>query len=122
MVEQGKILTGKFFKFAGILVLSYSILLFTGGFIGFLTKKSLVSLLMGGTFSLSLLFSSVLLLSYRRWGIYLSFVLLFLLEGFFSWRFLLSLQFLPAGLMFILTSVSLLLLLLQLLKSFKDPS
>ncbi|MBI3211473.1 MAG: TMEM14 family protein [Simkania negevensis] len=121
-MEQGKVLTGKFFKFTGILVLSYSILLFMGGFIGFLTKRSLPSLLMGSTFSLSLLFSAVLLLSYRRWGIYLSFLLLLLLEGFFALRYILSFQFLPSGLMFFLTTVTLFLFFLKLFKMLKDRS
>lgn len=121
-MEQGKVLTDKFFKFAGVLVLSYSILLFIGGFIGFLTKHSLPSLVMGSIFSLSLLFSAVLLLSYRKGGIYLSFFLLLLLEGFFALRYILSFQLLPSGLMFFLTTITLFLFFLKLFKTLKDHS
>ncbi|WP_194847139.1 TMEM14 family protein [Candidatus Neptunochlamydia vexilliferae] len=108
------------FKKIGVTVLLYSILVFAGGVMGFATKKSLPSLLAGGTFGLALLFSSVKVLTFRRWGLYASLILLLLLDAFFSYRFLLTQALFPAGMMLIVTTATLILLLFQLRTSKSD--
>ena len=104
------------FKSCGVIVLLYSILVFVGGFMGFALKGSLPSLAMGSLFGLSLLLTSVFILTYRKWGIYTAFGLIFLLAAFFSYRFVLTQVFFPAGMMLILTSLTIILLVLKLTK------
>ncbi len=104
----------KIFRKIGVTVLLYSILVFAGGVMGFAIKKSLPSLLAGGVFGLALLFSSVKTLTFRRWGLYSSFILMLLLDAFFSYRFLLAQTLFPAGMMLIVTTAALIFLILQL--------
>ena len=101
-------------KSMGVIVLLYSILVFTGGVIGFITKKSLPSLLMGSLFGLSLLFASVKILTLRKWALYFALGLILTLDAFFSYRLVTSFTLFPAGIMVIITMVVLILLVLKL--------
>lgn len=104
----------------GYVLLIYAILVFSGGLMGFIMKKSIPSLVAGGAFGLTLLWSSVLHFTCRKWGIYFAFILLFLLEGFFSYRFVISEKFFPAGVMLILTSGVIILLVTTLVKGSRE--
>lgn len=92
----------------GYSLLIFAVLVFLGGSIGYCLKKSLPSLVAGGLFGLALLYASVLHFTNRKWGVYLAFTLLFLLEAFFSYRVITTQSFFPAGMMLILTSVMIL--------------
>lgn len=104
----------------GYILLIYAILVFVGGFMGFVLKHSVPSLVAGGVSGLALLWSSVLHFTCRKWGIYFAFVLMFLLEVFFSYRFVISEKFFPAGMMLILTSGVIILLITTLVKGSRE--
>jgi uncharacterized membrane protein (UPF0136 family) len=100
----------------GYFLLIYAILVFSGGLMGFVLKKSTPSLLAGGIFGLGLLFSSVLHFVFRKGGVILAFILLFLLELFFSYRFIRTGAFFPSGLMLALNSGIMILLIMTSVK------
>ena len=100
----------------GLIILLYSILVFAGGLTGYILKNSLSSLLMGGLFALSLVFTSVHTLAFRKWGLYVSFGLILLLDAFFSYRFVITQVFFPAGLMLFISTLTLIILILKLRK------
>ncbi len=110
------------FKKSGFFLLIYSFLVFSGGCAGFVMKKSLPSLLAGGIFGLLFLWASTLSFAARKQGIYLGFVLLILLEGFFSYRFITSRQLFPSGLMVLLTSLWIFFLILNYIYSSKKKN
>ncbi|MGE0199082.1 MAG: TMEM14 family protein [Simkaniaceae bacterium] len=100
----------------GTIILVYSILVFAGGLLGFIMKKSLPSLLGGGLFGLALVLTSIQTFILRKWGLYASFGLILLLDAFFSYRYLISYAFFPSGLMLLLSTVTLIILILKLKK------
>ncbi len=90
---------------------------------GFIKSGSAPSLIAGGLSGLSLLFCSVLTFTYRKWGLYAAFTLMFLLDLFFSYRYLKTGAFFPAGMTLILTSVSIIALVISVIKLAKhSPS
>lgn len=108
-------------KSMGVVVLIYSILVFAGGVVGFIMKKSLPSLLMGSLFGLSLLFASVKVLTLRKWALYVSLGIILILDAFFSYRLIISFTLFPAGIMVIITMTVLVLLILKL-RQLNNPS
>lgn len=100
----------------GYVLLIFAILVFSGGMAGYILKKSIPSLVSGGLFGLALLWSSVLHFIRRMWGIYFAFILLFLLEIFFSYRFITTASFFPSGIMLITTSTAIILNIVFLVK------
>lgn len=100
----------------GTVILIYSILVFAGGVMGFIMKNSLPSLLGGGIFGLTLVLMSVMTFTLRKWGLYVSFALILLLDAFFSYRFVLSYKFFPSGLMLAVSTLTLVILMVQLQK------
>ncbi|NGX51112.1 MAG: hypothetical protein K1060chlam2_00969 [Chlamydiae bacterium] len=100
----------------GTIILIYSILVFAGGLMGFIMKKSLPSLMGGGLFGLSLVFTSIQTFALRKWGLYASLMLILLLDAFFSYRFLTTHTFFPSGVMLLISTGTLLILVLKLKK------
>ncbi len=93
-----------------MIVFVYSLIVFAGGLMGFVMKRSLPSLVMGSLFGLSLLYLSIKILTFHRFGLMASVVLILLLDAFFSYRFVTTQTFFPAGAMLLLTTVTLLML------------
>ncbi len=104
----------KLYKNCGYIILIFSVLVFSGGFIGFITRGSIPSLTMGSIFGLGLLLSSVVMFTLRKWGFYLAFALVLLLDAFFAYRFAISMSLFPAGIMFALSSLVLICMILLL--------
>ena len=104
------------FKQIGIIVFIYSILVFTGGVMGFVKGGSTPSLVAGSLFGLTLLLTSVKTMIYRRWALILSILLMLALDCFFSYRYLKTAALFPAGAMLLVTSIFLTLLLFKLQK------
>jgi uncharacterized membrane protein (UPF0136 family) len=109
-------MTQQVFKKIGIIVFIYSILVFSGGVMGFVKGGSMPSLVAGSLFGLTLLFASVKTMIFRRWALILSLILMLVLDCFFSYRYLKTASLLPAGAMLLLTSFFLILTLFQLRK------
>ena len=106
----------KHFKKIGILILVYSLLVAVGGGVGFLLKKSSASLYMGSLSGLMLLYLSIKVMTLYRWALKVAILWILLLDLFFSYRYLLSFQIVPAGVMLLLTTATLATILLQLKK------
>ena len=94
----------KTFNLLGTLILVYALLIFFGGMIGFVLKKSLPSLISGSVFSLLLFFSGIQTMLCRRIGPILNGVFLTTLLLFFAYRFFVTKTWIPAGIMTCLTS------------------
>jgi len=86
-----------------IILWVYIVLLLAGGLMGFLKAGSKISLITSGAFAAALALIATGLLR----PAYLANVLLAVLLGFFGARFLRGRKFMPAGLMTILTAVTL---------------
>ena len=103
-------------KKIGLVVLIYALFVFSGGVMGFAMKQSMASLVMGGLFGLSLLYLSVKIMTFHRWGLMTAIVLILLLDAFFSYRFVTTQTLFPAGAMLLLTTATLLVLMFILKK------
>jgi uncharacterized membrane protein (UPF0136 family) len=102
IVMQKKVL-----KIIGFIIFFYALLVFSGGVMGFAMKRSMPSLVMGGIFGLSLLFLSIKIMTFHRWAMFTAPILILALDAFFSYRFILTQSFFPAGAMLITTTITL---------------
>jgi len=100
----------------GTIILIYSIIVFSGGLMGFIMKNSLPSLIGGGLFGLALVLTSIQTFSMRKWGLYVSFGLILILDAFFSYRFVMTFALMPAGIMLSISTLTLVILALKLRK------
>lgn len=92
----------------------YSLAVLFGGLIGYVTAGSKPSLIAGLVFGLSLFACAYGMKKQNRMAAYTALILTFLLDGFFTQRFIKSLSFLPSGLMSLLSLVILIMLTLHL--------
>jgi uncharacterized membrane protein (UPF0136 family) len=83
------------------IVALYGLLILIGGIIGHIKAGSNASLVMGVVFGLLLLLSSGGMFSkkYFKKGVYFALVLTLILDAFFTYRFLTTMKFMPAGLL-----------------------
>ncbi|NIV93163.1 hypothetical protein GWN42_10260 [candidate division KSB1 bacterium] len=94
-------------------VLVYGILVAIGGVMGYAKAKSRPSLIMGSVFGLLILVSSWLLFGGNKMGWNLAFILSVFLTLFFAYRFKVSRKFMPAGLMVVLSLITVVVLFLK---------
>lgn len=92
-------------KKIAIVSLLYAILLFVGGFMGYLKAGSSMSLIASSLFSLGMLIAAALSWNLYRMGWVLAAALASVLLIFFLYRFSLTYSFMPAGMMIGLTSL-----------------
>lgn len=104
------------YKKLGLLTFFYAILVFAGGATGFFMKHSVPSLVTGSLSGLTLLYLSVKTMTFHRWSLVSSLILILALDTFFSYRYLTSKHLFPAGIMLLITSLVLLFMILQLNK------
>lgn len=90
-------------KLRASIVLFYGILLLVGGFIGFLKAGSIASLIMGGISAVLAISSAVSMFKNRAIGSVAAIALSVILSIFFSYRYSLTLTFMPSGLMAVLS-------------------
>jgi uncharacterized membrane protein (UPF0136 family) len=96
-------------QFAAIVLWVYVVLLFVGGMIGFLKAGSKASLITSASFAgILVLCASGKVFQPNVAGFLITVILVFLLV-FFSWRLTKTKNFMPAGLMAVLTLVALIL-------------
>lgn len=90
----------------------YGILIFVGGLMGHAKAGSTASLVMGAIFGILLLVAAGCMFSQRNYlkGTYFALGLTFILDAFFSYRYLSSMKFLPSGLLSLISLGILLLL------------
>lgn len=94
-------------KLSGFIVISYSILLFIGGLIGFLTVRSVASLATGSLSCLIVLVAWQLSIKRPKAAHLFIASLSLILSMFFLKRFSVSQSFMPGGLMLILSTITL---------------
>ncbi len=92
-------------KPTGWIVLTYALLVFLGGIFGYVKAGSTASLIMGVAFAVVLSTSAFAMFNERSIGFTLALAATALLAGFFLYRFALSYNFMPAGLMSVLSLV-----------------
>ena len=109
------------FRIIGFIHFFYALVVFSGGVMGFAMTKSTPSLVMGGVFGLSLLFLSVKMMTFHRWAVLTGPILILALDAFFSYRFIITQSFFPAGAMLSLTTLTLIALMF-FLKKFTLPA
>lgn len=86
-----------------IFILSiYTIILFSGGFIGYMKSKSMMSLIMASSFSLAFVFMMLFHKKITKAVSYSSFLLIFL-DSFFTYRFIKTWKVMPSLALAILT-------------------
>lgn len=83
----------------------YTLLIFIGGIIGFITAKSNASIIMGSIFTLFFLFTISLSSKKAELSFLISFILTSILFCFFGFRFYSTLSILPAGLMSLISFI-----------------
>ena len=81
----------------------YALLVLIGGIIGYIKAQSLVSFFMAAGFAILLGIAGWLMWKSRREGYYLAIALITFLGLFFLYRFSLSMKFMPAGFMVLLS-------------------
>jgi uncharacterized membrane protein (UPF0136 family) len=92
-------------KFRAYIVLVYGLLLLVGGFMGYQKANSLPSLMMGGGSALLMLASGYAMLKKKVLGTLCALLVSISLSFFFSYRFFLTQNFMPSGLMAILSLI-----------------
>ncbi len=81
------------------IVLIYAVVILIGGIMGHIKANSLASLLCGLIFGLLLLGAAIALFAKRKWAPYVALALTFILDGFFTYRFLKTHAFMPSGML-----------------------
>jgi uncharacterized membrane protein (UPF0136 family) len=92
-------------KFSAITALTYSLLLFIGGMIGYYKAHSVVSLAMGTAFAVLLLICGIAMLKSSILGYFSAAGLSLLLTIFFTYRFYMTEKFFPSGIMALISLV-----------------
>lgn len=98
-------------RFTAIVVIIYSILVLSGGLIGYLMADSLPSLISGVAFGAALFTCGMGILRTNTTSFLISIVLSGVLTAFFSYRYWVTVKMMPAGMMAIISGLIFLLLL-----------
>lgn len=96
-----------------IAVLAYGILSILGGFLGYITAGSNISLFSGSISGLILIFSAFVQLQGQSWGLALAAIVTAILIVVFAFRLAKTRKFMPAGLMTVLGMLTLALIVNQ---------
>jgi uncharacterized membrane protein (UPF0136 family) len=97
----------------GWTILAYALLVFLGGIFGYVKAGSTASLVMGVAFAVALSISAFALLNEKKMGFAIGLITTLLLTAFFLYRFTVTLNFMPAGLMSLLSLATLTILFLK---------
>ncbi len=92
-------------KSAGLITLVYGLLLLAGGVMGHLKAASMASLVTGVGFGLVAILLSIGVFKKSLLSAYFALILTFILDAFFTYRLLLTMKFMPAGLMAIISTL-----------------
>lgn len=95
----------------------YGLLLLVGGAIGHIKAHSTPSLVAGTCFGAAMLLCAYAISKGKMIAQYVALALTFFLDGFFTYRFAKSLQFLPSGLMSLTSLIVLIVIALKIRKT-----
>ncbi len=90
-------------KQSGFIVLIYGVLVLIGGIIGHYKAASTASLVSGLVFGALLIATSWMIFKNKLIGIYSALIVSFVLDGFFTYRLVLTHKFFPSGMMSLLS-------------------
>lgn len=97
-------------KLAGWITVIYALLVIGGGIMGYVKAGSTTSVVMGSIFGLLLLLSAFGIIAKMTPAAYLAILLTLILDAIFTYRWLITFKFMPAGLMSIISFVVLIIL------------
>lgn len=100
-------------KLNAFLVIAYALFLLAGGLIGYIKHQSLMSIVTASGFAFCLIASAIAMLYGYALGRYTALALTFALFTLFSYRFYLKGQFMPGGLIALVSAFILLFLFLN---------
>jgi len=100
-------------------VFAYALCILVGGILGYCLSNSKPSLISGLVFGSLLLISAGLMFQKKTVGTWLTLILAIILEGVFTWRFAKTLNFIPSGLLSLLSLVIIILVALKIGKRLK---
>lgn len=86
-------------KSGAYLIIAYGLFVILGGIMGYQKANSVPSLVMGAIFGILLIISSVAMLKENMPGFYIAISLTVILMLFFAYRFFVTQNFMPAGMM-----------------------
>lgn len=104
-------------KISAFVFIFYGILVLAGGIIGYMKANSQPSLIMGSVFALLLIASGIALLKQSDLAYFAGVALSVILTFFFSYRFFITQNFMPAGMMAIVSLVVVIIAIINKLKS-----
>lgn len=107
-------------KTAAWITFIYGILILIGGIIGHVQSGSTASLVTGIAAGVLLLLAAVGMFRDHLFPCYFGIILIFALDAFFTYRWLLTMNFLPAGLMSLISLVVLIAVVLLIRKHLKQ--
>lgn len=87
------------------LIALYGLLIIAGGIIGYVSKQSMPSLIMGGIFGSALLYLAYGVSRKCKWSYNIALGISLFLTCFFAYRYFITYAILPAGLMAIISAV-----------------
>lgn len=94
-------------QIAGWITLLYGIIILLGGIMGHVKAASKASLIMGLICGALLIGASILIFRKIPMGFLIALILTFALDAFFTYRFFITMKFMPAGLMSIISLAAL---------------
>lgn len=100
-------------------VLIYGLFILVGGVMGH-RAGSTTSLVMGALFGVLLVIASLGMFKRKRWGVYGALILTLILDGFFTYRYFLSMKFMPPGLLSLVSLGVMILLIMHIRKNSKN--
>lgn len=109
----------EFMRKTAWIILLYSLFILVGGIMGHVRSGSRASLISGLVFGILLLGSSGLIFLKKTIGYWTALVLSIALEGFFTWRFAKTLNFMPAGLLSLMSLAVIIILAFKIRKRLK---
>jgi uncharacterized membrane protein (UPF0136 family) len=96
-------------KSVGIITLFYGLLILLGGVMGHIKAASTASLYTGIVFGLLAILLSFGIFKKSLLSAYFAILLTFILDAFFTYRLLLTMKFMPAGMMAVISTIVLIL-------------
>lgn len=104
-------------KIAAVVTLIYGLLVFAGGIMGFAQARSLPSLISGAVFGLLLLACGWFIWGGSAAAVYVSVAAALMLALFFAYRLTVTGRFMPGGLMFPLSFVTVVILVIAVFRN-----
>lgn len=101
-------------RLISIFTIIYGVLVIIGGIIGYISAASTPSLVMGTSFGVIIIASGLGMFYRLNWGFSLALLALFILTIFFTYKFIVTMKAMPAGIMLALSLIMISLLLKKL--------